>query len=223
MNKCIILTTVILAFVLTSFSQDYKGKVFLGGTLGWDITNSERNYSDGSYTNKQKSFNLEVPVGYFFSNKIVAGLMPFFSTYFYQSEHSNPDYLNESKERLFGIGPFIRGYGRISDKVDFFLQFEALGAFGKRQTTYYQSNTSYEETEGKTKQLSLGLEPGISLKLSKCMFLDLRVGQLSYSIYKYTPDVLSQDDPEMKNSNFGFSINYIRLGISMKIGNQGSN
>ena len=74
------------------------------------------------------------------------------------------------------------------------------------------------DQKGKSRQYIVGLQPGVSLKLLEWLFLDASVGKLSYRNYKYTPDVLSDNNPDDKSNTLSFDINYVQLGLSVKIG-----
>lgn len=224
MNKSIVVTLVFTFIVISSFSQEQKGKFFIGGLAGISTNNNdsegETDYRSSSNTNR----SLDVPFGYFVSNMFLIGIIPGYEKHIYTSEYRNHygDGKSESSNQQFTIGPFVRGYFKISDKVYFFLDWNAIFGFGKESSTNtrlnYSGNDYVTETNGKVSSLSTGIYPGVSIQLSRWLFIDASIGRLGYDYLKYEPDSKSNSDEEIMSNSFAFSFNSFKFGLSAKLG-----
>ncbi|RLC55656.1 MAG: hypothetical protein DRH89_07260 [Candidatus Cloacimonadota bacterium] len=92
---------------------------------------------------------------------------------------------------------------------------------GKETTSSTQSNFNdpiIRETEGKVRSFSTGIYPGVSIQLSKWLYMDASIGRLAYDYNKYEPDDISNSDEQRKSESFGFAINYFTFGLSTRLG-----
>lgn len=221
----IIICVIIILFSIDSFAQaPQKGKFFIGGMSGI-TTNNNDTQGETDYRNSSSTvWNINVPFGYFVSNALLVGLIPGYEKYNYTSEYHNNygDGKTERSNHQYVIGPFVRGYVKISDKVNFYLEWDAIFGFGKESSTdsrpYYPGDGYFTETNGKVSSLSTGIYPGVSIQLSRWLFIDASIGRLGYDYIKYEPDNKSNSDEEIMSNSFAFNFNTFRFGLSAKIG-----
>ncbi|MCD4731143.1 MAG: PorT family protein [Bacteroidales bacterium] len=224
MKKSPILLSIIILFTLNCMAQQQKGKFFIGGLAGIS-TNNNDSQGETDYRNTSNTlWNINVSFGYFVSNTFLVGLSTGYIRQIYTSDYHNNygDGNRESNNHQFAIGPFIREYFKISDKVNFFLEWDATVGFGKESSTDSRQNYPGElyvtETNGKVTSFSTGIYPGVSIKLSKWLFIDANIGRLGYDYSKYKPDSKSNSDEETMSNSFAFTFNTFRFGLSAKLG-----
>ncbi len=225
MKKSPILLTIIILFTLNVFAQEQKGKFFIGGLSGISLNNNNTTGDTDYRESTTKTWSVAVPFGYFVSNAFLIGIIPGMERLGYTSEYQNSYGFSNSerKNHQFTIGPFVREYIVISEKVNFFLDWNALVGFGKESYTSttipnYSGEINITETQGKVLSFSTGISPGISIQLSKWLFMDASIGRLGYDYMKYKPDQKSNIDEERTNDSFAFSFNTFKFGLSAKLG-----
>ncbi|MFN8309121.1 MAG: hypothetical protein U0T73_04085 [Chitinophagales bacterium] len=137
-------------------AQFSKGDKMIGGSIGFQYrTIPKEDFS-------QFVIGLSPTIGFFASRHVVAGPQ---LTINYQETHSS----NNSFSSLFsiGIGPFLRYYGRIGDRVNFFVHASpALGWSAERYTT--DNHQPYL----KIFQVQWEAGPGIAILLNKNVALE---------------------------------------------------
>lgn len=222
MKKSAILFVIIFLFSIISFSQTQKGKFFIGGLAEIEFHNYETEGGDQSTESKNKQWSAGIPFGFFVSDHILIGLTTGFNRITSDIEYIGNYYNEGTQERennRYSFGPFVRGYFNVSEKVDFFLDWNAIYGLGKESSSrYYEENGMIRNTEGKTTSFSTGIKPGISIHLSKWLFLDATIGWLGYNFFKYTPDEENESDTSLKSNSFAFNFNTFSLGLSAKLG-----
>lgn len=226
MKKSGIIICIIVLFSMNSFAQpQQKGKFFIGGLAAFSISNNSSEGISDYRESTRKSLDIGTPFGYFVSNTFLVGLIPGYERYGSTSEskYSQSYRTDESKNNQLAIGPFVRSYFRISEKVSFFLDLNAIVGFGKKSSSSYtlsnyDGNAYSSSTEGKLLSISTEIYPGVSIQLSKCFFIDVGVGRLGHNYNKYTPETKSDQDEESINDSFSFSFNTFRFGLSAKLG-----
>lgn len=223
MKKSPILLVIVILLSISCYAQQNKGKIFVGGITAFNQYNQNSNGTTDHMERKSMMWGIEIPVGYFVSNAFQVGLIPGYEKYSYTNENLNGNnyYESESENNQFVIGPYARGYINISEKVDFFLDLNAKFGIGKETTSSTQSNFNdpiIRETEGKVRSFSTGIYPGVSIQLSKWLYMDASIGRLAYDYNKYEPDDISNSDEQRKSESFGFAINYFTFGLSTRLG-----
>jgi hypothetical protein len=101
-------TLTILSFLFLSFSaksQLTKGNWLVGGNGSLYSYNESYTAPNVTFTGKYASIDLSASVGYFFLDKLSAGLRPYLSTF--KGESSGGATPNDFK---FAVGPFVRYY-----------------------------------------------------------------------------------------------------------------
>jgi len=221
MNKSAILISIIAFLTISCFSQEQKGKFFIGGLAEISFYNEE---SEGDIDYRKSNsirWSTGLPFGFFVSDHILIGLSPGFSRNNSSTEFvsSYSDGTQENESILYTIGPFVRGYFNISEKVDFFLDWDAVFGIGTESSyRYYLNSGTNTQTNGKTTIFSTGISPGISVQLSKWLFMDASIGRIGYGLNRYKPDNKSDADEERKFNSFSFNFNTFRFGLSAKLG-----
>lgn len=100
--KKIILTTLSLAITIISFAQINKGQFLIGGSVSFESTKSD--YQDNR-TYVYNNFFLSPALGYFFIDKLAAGVRVDFRSYNYKNYGSLVVHQNNTS-----LSPFARYY-----------------------------------------------------------------------------------------------------------------
>ena len=212
MKKLIAIFGLVTIIGLNAMSQDFEGKVILSGTMGGGFHNSE---TDGVRSSESKSFAFSIPAGYFISNKFAVGVVGSYSYRYYESKSDASGYESSSKTNSFLVGPFVRSYFPISEKLLVFIHLETL--YGPQNTERYtinNSNPSETSTE-KGNQVNAALYPGLSYKVSNKVLLEAGFARFSYS--SSNGDITGNDGEKdsVKSSSFNFMVNYISIGLTL--------
>ncbi len=212
MKKLIAIFCLITIIGLNAMSQDLKGKVMLSATMGGSIYNTE---TVDVRTGESKSFTFSIPAGYFISNKFAVGLVGSYSYQYYENKSYDYKYESNRKSNSFLVGPFVRSYFPISEKLLVFIHLETL--YGKQNTEYqdfYNSNPPENTTEKKN-LFNATLYPGLSYKVSNKVLLEAGFARFNYS--SSDGDITNNDgEKDSKNSSsFNFMVNYISFGLTL--------
>jgi hypothetical protein len=211
MKKLSLIMMALIATITLS-AQPEKGNIFLGGNLNLGFGSSNTKV-DGDKTDGPKTFNFNVQpsVGYFLSDKVVAGLRLGYSTSV-EKVTDNSDNVYKDLNNSFGVGAFARYYIMPVEKMGFFFEAAVMTGFGSSAV-----KVNDDKTDGpKTFNLNAGISPGIAVYVSNRVALEAQYGFLGYNSFTRTTDA---GGVEIKNnsSNFGLSVNpnTFRFGVSV--------
>lgn len=103
----------------TAKDQTVKGRLFLSGAsrLGLSVGGEKTKVGDSIEDGSKKSnigFNFEPRAGYFIIDNLVGGLYMYVD---FNGSYSKEEYGYDSKETTFSIGPFVRYYFPVCDKL----------------------------------------------------------------------------------------------------------
>jgi len=199
---------------LNIMSQDLKGKVLLSGLIGLGLNDNET--SDFRLSNSE-SFFIKVPAGYFISNKFAVGLIGDYShrssEYSYKTETNS--YGATRKTESYLIGPFVRMYFPIVEKLMVFVHFDNKFGTSKNEGTDLKSDGSTSNTSGTMSLFNADLYPGLNYRITNKLMLEAGFAKLNYSSSKGNT-TRDNGDPENKESSvFSFRANYLSFGLTL--------
>jgi hypothetical protein len=192
MKKVILMAA---AAVMVAMGANAQGKVWVGGTLGFNTI------EEGPY--KVNAVDFAPEVGYNITDKWGVGLGFGFSQVTVDNGQT------EESVSSFGIAPFARYT---------FLKWKALSVFAdggfsfSSADAYVTENDFYPNTDVTT--FGLFVNPGFSLKLSKCCAL---VGKVN--LFNLSSENVSDDQAEMTTTNCSLNsplgVDNIQLGFNL--------
>ncbi len=123
-------------------------------------------------------------------------------------------YVDENTQNEYSVGPFIRLYKPIGNRVAFFGQGSAYYSFGKSkyESTYPNSTPSTTPY----KELGVNLSPGLVFFPTQTLGLEVTLGKAGYYSSKSEPE----DSEPFKSRGFdvAFGLSNVSLGISLYLG-----
>ena len=211
----VIVTALALPFI--AFAQIEKGKFVVGGEIHYD----KRFYPTSEYTSnstsfkeesKSRSFSSLINVGYMISGRFEVGFFLNYADYLNSSEsfnsQSNRKYKHTNKS--LGIGPSIRYYQPILERLYFFGQLQS----GIYKNEYQSSSSDYYKEEDtlywskntrKYSSISANLSPGINYMPLKWLSFEALLGGIGWS------------QNESGNTDFNFNLNLRSLYIGTRL------
>ncbi|MNK03562.1 hypothetical protein D3C87_214110 [compost metagenome] len=165
MKKLLLSLVAVSAFAFSTQAQTEKGKIMVGGSVGFS---SEK--VDGA--NKSDfSFNVVPSAGYFISDNFAIGTGV---GYTYNKEVSDLK-LNEA----FKVAPFGRYYVGLSDQFKFFGQLSVPMSFGTEKALDADGNTGAKK--GTTTDIGVNIAPGFAFFPTKRIGIEFSVNGLGYN------------------------------------------
>lgn len=201
MKKLIFSVILFFAFSV-SFAQLEKGTILLGGR----VNISASHYAPGKYNiQNQTSYDLSPAVGYFFTDHFAGGLELNYNhekSYLNNSDTNNIIVFTD-KISGFGVGPFVRYYQKLGDKVALFGHgsFTYSASYSKRLYEDKPSDDYSLESSG----FNAAISPGLVFFPVKKFGFQLTAGRIGYDSRKYAHN----GDINSKTTNFT-----IDLGMS---------
>lgn len=164
MKKLFLTLTAAVALAFTANAQTEKGKLFLGGSVGYNY--NKVNGTDHS----NQSFNIVPNVGYFISDNFAIGTGVGYRYGQYYTDGAN-DVDLKVKQGAFVVAPFARAY-KGNEMFKFFGQLSVPMAFG---------NTKVDGTKvSSTTSFGAQLSPGLAFFPHKNVGIELSVRGLYY-------------------------------------------
>jgi hypothetical protein len=211
--KTILLSLLLAITSLSCLAQINKGTVLLGGNLSFSRNVSKNTSPMNKYSGEVNTFSLNPTLGFFVSDKWMAGLNIGYSNV--NSSNNNPlgSFPSESETNLnlLSVGPVVRYYQPVSDKISFFGQANMGFGFGK--STYesrYNGNSDTQEYN--VSSFVIGLNPGVVFFLTRRIGLEASIGSLSFN---RSSSKSESDDAEQENNSVGISFNPTQLGLGI--------
>lgn len=191
--KKVLLVAIMAVAGLTASAQTEKGKVLVGGSIGFGTEKS-----DVSGAEESTSFNITPKAGYFVSDNIVIGL-----GLGYEYEKSATDV----KADYVSVAPFGRYYKSLSDQFKFFGELSVPLEFG--------SFKAGDVKTGESTSIGVALAPGFAFFPTKKIGIELAFSGLSYENYQREDADGDKIDGASGNSfNIGANFFAPRLGVS---------
>jgi outer membrane immunogenic protein len=210
MKKIIFSTFISLLFLLLSFrssAQVTKGQIVVGGTISY--SNQKNSTKDTVFrnTNKEQFYNFSPQVGYAVKNNLVIGLNMGYSNSKSSYEHylsNNLSNQNKIYNKSFSIGPFVRLYKPLNEKLLIFADVRSYWMVNKvkqmNDFDYYPDNNN---NNYKSHGIYLYARPGITYFLTKKFALELLAPGIGGG-----KTILKKDSPtSSENSSVDFNIN----------------
>jgi outer membrane protein len=210
MKKVLIISMMFfLASGITVKAQTEKGKFLVAGSNRLELNiGSEKQKYDGDFVEGTKvsyfDFDFQPRAGYFFIKNLAAGLFMDVDIYSYKDEDENYGYTY--KGTTFIIGPFVRYYIPVCDKLIPF----AEGQVGFGIDNYkYQPNSGGDWTKTNEGVFTYRIGGGATYFFNEMVGADLFLGFLHDS-YKLKDD----DNPERAaSSKYIYNEFIMQLGI----------
>ncbi|MBB5643841.1 outer membrane beta-barrel protein [Pedobacter cryoconitis] len=201
------------AFALAANAQTEKGKIIVGGAIGY--SNSKSN--NDAMENKQNSLTLLPSIGYFVKDNLALGVGIGYSRLTEKSSEKTQYVLSQKNTTdYFMVSPFIRHYINISDQFKFFGQFSVPMKWGNLESATGTTSPAVSvapASNSKTTSIGVSIEPGFAYFPTKRIGIQLSLDGLSYAWNK----------TENKNSHHVNKTNAFNLGTNFfapKIGIQ---
>ena len=187
MKKLILSIAVLSGLAFTTQAQTEKGKVILGGSVGFN-------------TNKVKSadkadvnFNVVPSVGYFLGDNFAVGTGV---GYTFDKSVSGGE-----QTEAFQVAPFGRYYVPVADKFQFFGQLSVPMAFGTTKAT--DADLEVGDKTGSSTSIGVALSPGFAYYPSKKIGIEFALNGASYNHYTLKD---ANGDKKDADSSDAFSI-----------------
>lgn len=222
----------------TAQAQTEAGKLLVSGQVNYyqskgesTSTNPSGSVANAQQDSKQSSFNFAPQIGFFVADNLALGIRGSVGsgkTIETRNDNGSPDTYHRN-DRIKGvtIGPFMRYYKMLGEKIAFYGQ---LAGGYQRQTqnnsSYYSgiNNEEYYSSEAKSTGGFATLSPGFVFFPTPKVGLELTVGSLSYTASKSESTFQSnqsyQTSYEGNSSSFGanFGLQYLAVGASFHLG-----
>lgn len=219
-------------------AQTEAGKLLLSGQVNYSQSKGESNSTDPNFLStvnqesEQAYFNFSPQAGFFVANNLALGISATLSSGRSKETRNENGNLNTSsyrddKSKGVAIGPFVRYYKMLGEKLGFYGQ---LSGGYQRQTQ--ENNTRYSGNNGNGNysyetKLTGGygtLAPGFVFFPTQKIGLELTVGSLSY--FKSKNKLVQSSSPyqgssegSSSSSGANFGLQYLAVGASFHLGN----
>jgi len=209
-----LLTAIAVTLCLYGHAQTEKGKVVIGGSVGFSSTNYKANSEQ-----KVTSFNLGPSTGFFVGKNTLLGIE---LRYSYEKRNPmkviyaangmiNTDEVGGDKTHNYLINPFFRYYLDLHEKIKLFGQVNAGVMLGNTKEIIPIGSYS---RDGKTTSYLTSIQPGIAIFPHKNIAIELKVGLFSYFNQKFNYTDPNAHDYRIHQFSFGSDLNQPTLGIN---------
>ena len=197
MKKLLLSLVAVSALAFSTQAQTEKGKVLLGGSVGFNSTKV-----DGA-DKADFRFNVIPSAGYFVSDNFAVGTG---AGYKYNKEVSQG-----SLSQSFEVAPFGRYYVGLSDQFKFFGQLSVPMSFGNVKDVDEVTGDVGDKL-GTTTQIGVQLAPGFAFYPTKRVGIEVSVDGLGYNNYTLKEEATGN---KVKADSFGLNASTItpKLGV----------
>jgi hypothetical protein len=204
MKKQLLMMVAVCAIAMAANAQTEKGDNLIGGSLS--ISSSETKSPNYEKTN---FYGINPSYAHFFSKNLAIGLTAGagYSKNFNNNFDSNNNltYTRTSKQKSFSVGPMVRYYIDIVDKLKAFGQISGTIGFVKTNETY-EGPYNYNLTPNtKFTQYNASIRPGLAFFPTKKLGVELGFSLLSYNKTDYDGQSPTNTWYEAEAFNFGFN------------------
>ena len=196
MKKLLLSLVAVAGLVYSANAQTEKGKVMLGGSIGFNSTKVE------GAAKSDVSFSVVPSVGYFVDNNFAIGTGVGYNYNKQVSENT----LNQA----FVVAPFGRYYVGLSEQFKFFGQLSVPMSFGN--TKRGDVNGDNFTKVSKDNNVGVALSPGFAFFPSKKFGIEFSVNGISYNDYN-AKDANGNDNGGSKNFNIGANFFAPKIGV----------
>ncbi|WP_420571472.1 outer membrane beta-barrel protein [Kordia sp.] len=181
-----------------------KGTQFVNLSLSLGTSDSNFISETQNFDTKRTHYNINSSYSYAISDNFFIGLGLGYSHVIQEQDDRSDQVDFESKNNTYRIFPYVRYYKGIGKKLAFFIQGETRFSFSKTELE--------NEGDWRTKNLFIGVRPGLTLILNKNLALETSIGSLGYSSSdsKNNANAIS-NDYNSDSKGFGLSLNTSNL------------
>ncbi|MBE5318532.1 outer membrane beta-barrel protein [Pedobacter sp. MR2016-19] len=204
MKKQLLTLVAVCAITMGANAQTEKGDNLIGGSLSISSSKTESaNYE------KRNFYGINPSYAHFFSKNLAIGLIAG-ASYSKNLNNNYDSYYNitttrTSKQKSFSVGPVVRYYIDIIDKLKAFGQFSGTIGFVKTDETYSGPYNYNLTPNTKFTQYNASLRPGFAFFPTKKLGIELGFSLLSYN--KIDDDGQSPSNTWYKAEAFDFGFN----------------
>ena len=196
MKKLLLSVVAVAGLVYGANAQTEKGKVILGGNVGFNSTKVE------GAAKSDLSFSVVPSVGYFVDNNFAIGTGVGYNYNKQVSENT----LNQA----FVVAPFGRYYVGLSDQFKFFGQLSVPMAFGNNKIVNDNGDTGAKVAS--TTSIGVNIAPGFAFFPTKRIGIEVSVNGLGYNNLNVKNEITGG---EVSSNSFGLEANTFapKLGV----------
>lgn len=196
MKKLLLSMVAVAAFAFTTQAQTEKGKVLLGGNVGFNTSKA------GGADKADVNFKIVPTVGYFVSDNFAIGTGV---GYNYNKQVSD-NYLNQA----FEVSPFGRYYVDLNEQFKFFGQLAVPMAFGNNKYVDDQGNAG--DKLATTTNIGVNLAPGLAFYPTKNVGIEISLDGFGYNHYAVESELTGN---KVESNSFGFNADTFtpKLGV----------
>lgn len=196
MKKVLLSLVAVAAITFGANAQTEKGKVILGGNVGFNSTKVE------GAKKSDVDFSIVPSVGYFVTNNVAIGTGVGY-TY-------NKAVSSSKQNEAFVVAPFGRYYVGLSDQFKFFGQLAVPMAFGTNKAVDANGDTGAKL--GTSTAIGVNVAPGFAFYPTKKIGIELSVNGLGYAHVENKDAVTGA---KVKANGFGFEADTFapKLGV----------
>ncbi|WP_421938958.1 outer membrane beta-barrel protein [Pedobacter sp.] len=196
MKKLLLSLVAVAGLVYSANAQTEKGKIILGGNVGFNSTKV-----DGA-PKADINFSVIPSVGYFVGNNFAIG-----TGVGYTYEKSVSD---RTQNGAFEVAPFGRYYVNLTDQFKFFGQLSVPLAFGTQKAVDANGDTGAKL--GTTTSIGVNVAPGFAFFPTKRIGIEVSVNGLGYENFQVKNEATGA---KVKSNSFGLEANTFapKLGV----------
>lgn len=215
MKKALHLAVALFFITATAQAQVTKGKILVGGTIGYAQV-SEENTDNNSSPTKQNYFIINPSVGNVIKENLVLGIEATISSI--NQKYEAPSFEAKNESRSYGGSLFVRRYVPLLKNFYFFGQ--AAAGYSRSKTVQTYNNETYGKSQGWG--AGINLYPGLAYAITKKFHVEAGLNNLAVIGYNHlnsentnlNTEVVTLSESSSFNvstslgSNGGFSIGF---------------
>jgi len=196
MKKLLLSLVAVASLAYGANAQTEKGKIILGGNVGFNSTKIE------TAAKSDFSFSVVPSIGYFVSDNLAIGT----GVGYNYDKQVSANILNQA----FVVAPFGRYYVGLSDQFKFFGQLSVPMAFGNNKIVNDNGDTGAKVAT--TTSIGVNIAPGFAFFPTKRIGIEVSVNGLGYSNLNVKNELTGG---EVSANSFGLEANTFapKLGV----------
>lgn len=196
MKKLLLSLVAVAAITFGANAQTEKGKIILGGNVGFNSTKV-----DGA-AKADVNFSVVPSVGFFVGNNFAIGTGVGYDY--------NKSVSSRNQNEAFEVAPFGRYYVNLTDQFKFFGQLSVPLAFGTVKDVNANGDTGAKL--GTTTSIGVNVAPGLAFFPNKKVGIEFSVNGLGYENFTTKAEVTGA---KVKTNSFGLEANTFapKLGV----------
>ncbi|TGE05633.1 hypothetical protein [Hymenobacter fodinae] len=212
--KKLTFSILLLGLVSGAKAQTGAGHYLISGLINYNSSKTDNSPNTNSQNIKSQYVQFIPTVGYFVADNLAIGLSGNIASSKQTQASNSYGYTTNS------VGPFVRYYKMVTEKLGFYGQLEGNYVSGTNYTTSETvngQNTSSRRTRGGSGTLT----PGIVFFPIEKLGLQLGIGNIGYYRTKETPKSPVPVNTWSTTSSYfstNFGLAYLNLGASLHLG-----